>query len=58
MLGREPSQRTMMMRPTKSSMRFENGARMVFARHLLEGLGAASADQLRAIVIAGPGTGL
>jgi len=40
------------------AIRFENGARMAFPRHLLEGLGAASADQLRAIVIAGPGTGL
>lgn len=40
------------------AIRFENGARMAFPRHLLEGLGVASADQLRAIVIAGPGTGL
>lgn len=40
------------------AIRFENGARMAFPRHLLEGLGAASADQLRAVVIAGPGTGL
>ena len=31
---------------------------MAFPRHLLEGLGAASIDQLRAIVITGPGTGL
>jgi hypothetical protein len=40
------------------AIRFENGARMAFPRHLLEGLAAASADQLRQIVIAGPGTGL
>jgi hypothetical protein len=39
-------------------IRFENGARMAFPRHLLEGLAAASADQLRRIVIVGPGTGL
>ncbi len=31
---------------------------MAFPRHLLEGLGTASEDQLREIVIAGPGTGL
>ncbi len=31
---------------------------MAIPRHLLEGLVAASADELRAVVIAGPGTGL
>ena len=40
------------------AIRFENGARMAFPRHLLEGLAAASVEQLRAIVIVGPGTGL
>ncbi|MDB5070072.1 MAG: hypothetical protein JWM87_1183 [Candidatus Eremiobacteraeota bacterium] len=40
------------------TMRFENGARMAFPRHLLEGLNDASVDQLREIDIAGPGTGL
>ena len=40
------------------AIRFGNGARMAFPRHLLEGLAGASAAQLRAIVIAGPGTGL
>jgi hypothetical protein len=37
---------------------FENGARMAFPRHLLEGLDDASVDQLREIGITGPGTGL
>ena len=40
------------------AIRFENGARMAFPRHLLEGLAAALADQLREIIIVGPGTGL
>jgi hypothetical protein len=40
------------------AIRFENGARMAFPRHLLEGLAAASTEQLRDIEIAGPGTGL
>jgi hypothetical protein len=40
------------------AIRFENGARMAFPRHLLEGLAGASVDQLREIEISGPGTGL
>jgi hypothetical protein len=40
------------------TIRFESGVRMAFPRNLFEGLGAASTDQLQAIVIAGPGTGL
>jgi hypothetical protein len=40
------------------TIRFENGARMAFPRHLLEGLRDASIDQLREIGITGPGTGL
>jgi uncharacterized protein (DUF433 family) len=40
------------------TIRFENGARMAFPRHLLEGLGNASPDQLQEIAISGPGTGL
>jgi len=39
-------------------VRFENGVRMAFPRRLLQGLEAASPDQLREIAIAGPGTGL
>jgi hypothetical protein len=39
-------------------VRFENGTRVVFPRRLLEGLAAASADEMRNIVIAGPGTGI
>ena len=37
---------------------FENGVRMAFPRHLLEGLAGAPATQLRQIDITGPGTGL
>jgi Protein of unknown function (DUF2442) len=39
-------------------IRFENGVRIAFPRRLLEGLEAASNDQLQDIVISGPGTGL
>jgi hypothetical protein len=39
-------------------VRFENDVRMTFPRRLLQGLDAAPADDLRDVVIAGPGTGL
>lgn len=39
-------------------VRFENGVRMAFPRPLLQGLETASPDQLKDVVIAGPGTGL
>lgn len=40
------------------AIRMENGVRMAFPRHLLQGLENASADQVRDIELAGAGTGL
>jgi len=39
-------------------VRFDNGVRMAVPRRLLQGLETASRDELREVVIAGPGTGL
>lgn len=40
------------------AIRLENGVRLAFPRHLLEGLSPASLEQLKDIQLAGAGTGL